>query len=182
MDNFVDKSMVITIPHHPQIIVEGDEVSRALRSLISPPHEQLIVEIPGLPVSTNHIWKRAGARFYKVPAAQKWDAIAQVKTRVALLNTYGTQSLKKYVGWPIELEIDLSRPTWRGKTKAKAHLYVRPDASNFIKSAEDAVMAASELDDCAVVKLIVRKCEGLERTIVRMKFLSSPTPILTKDE
>lgn len=142
---------------------------------LKPPTQPLEVAIDGLPPSANMIWRRAGARFYKTREANQWDIQAQNKVSAKAFWVFGKSDLSAFVGLPVSLEIDVCRPTWRGKTKAKKHLYVRPDLDNYCKSCIDAVFSALKLDDCAVVEMHVRKIESPnERTVVRLKFIEDP--------
>lgn len=143
------------------------------KCITKPPHDWLFVSIPDHPVSVNHIWKRTGARFYKVPEANRWSEVAKACTRMAAMKLYKQVDLSEWIGWPIEIQIDVCRPSWRGKSKATRNKFVRPDLGNFLKLAEDSVMEALCLDDSAVVELRMRKCEteSAVRTDVRLRFV-----------
>lgn len=134
----------------------------------------LSIDIETLPPSTNHIWRNNGrGRVYKILDATRWEEHAIRAVRGAALDAYRTFDLEALTGRPLKLEIFVQRPTWHGKTKAKKHLYVRPDLSNYIKASEDALFRALLLDDSAVIELIAKKVEGpgIERTLLRLTFL-----------
>lgn len=134
---------------------------------------ELDIEILGHPVSANAIWRGSGRRVYKTPEARRFEDLVFICTGQALRAQHGLGDLGAYKGRPIRLEISVTKPSWRGKTKATKDKYVRPDLSNFIKLCEDSVFKALALDDSAVVELIARKLEvdGPLRTFVRIVFI-----------
>ena len=134
----------------------------------------LTVNVPGLPESVNHTYRRGyGGQVYKTSQASAWESIATMETKRAALRAYGTSKLGILKGAPVRLEIDFCRDTWRKKKKSESHLIVRPDVSNLVKLAEDALFRGLDLDDSAVVILQVQKVEvkGPVKTQLRLSFL-----------
>lgn len=124
-------------------------------------------------MSANHRLGFNRGSVYKTKEASSWESLAVVFTRRAAMRLYKTTDLSELRGLPIEFHLNICRKQWTGTTKKTCGLYVRPDLSNFIKSAEDSVInQALGLDDAAVVKLIVCKesCEDLG-TKVKVVFL-----------
>lgn len=126
-------------------------------SLLSRP---LVVVLEGLPPTVNHIWKHSGRRVYKSYEATSWDRLAQREVCKAADETYGTHDLSAFKGKPMSLSIYCCRPSWRVKAGKNKGNVVRPDISNLIKVAEDAVTRALGLEDSAVVMLSVQKEEA----------------------
>lgn len=152
------------------VVIQKQSIEATLRACIATP---LVVEVAGLPPSVNRIWRHSGGKVYKTKEATGWDALAQMRIKQKARSTYGRWDLSELKGLPLRLDIDFYRPTWRGKTKRTRHLCVRPDASNLIKVAEDALTRALGIEDSAVVELVVRKVQmpGPERTVMRLMFL-----------
>jgi Holliday junction resolvase RusA-like endonuclease len=134
----------------------------------------LAVSIPGHPESVNHTYRRGfGGQVYKTSIASAWERMAINEVKRAALRVYGTSKLAILKGAPVRLEIDFCRDTWRKKKKSENHLVVRPDVSNLVKLAEDALFRGLDLDDSAVVILLVKKVEmpGPIKTQMRLQFL-----------
>lgn len=134
----------------------------------------LRVEIPGLPTSVNHTYgrRRGGKGFFKVKASTDWERVAYELVKKKQRDIWSAVALDIYKGLPIKLTIDVCRPSWRGKSKAKREHYVRPDLDNFIKLTIDAVFKALGLDDSAVVDLTARKVESqFIGVIVELEFI-----------
>jgi Holliday junction resolvase RusA-like endonuclease len=131
------------------------------------------IEIPGLPTSVNHTYGFSNRRVFKNSKARAWETIAKIKVRSAAKLFYGMHDLSWAKGMGFELHLTFVRETWRGKSKAKHGLYVRPDVSNFIKLCEDSICSALCLDDSAVVKLSAAKKEepGEAKTRAKIIFL-----------
>lgn len=88
-----------------------------------------------------------------------WSEAASYLIKAQARRLWGFSDLKAFIGQPMALYLVFYRDTWHGKTKSKRNLYVRPDLSNFIKVAEDAIMGALGLDDSAIVELTCSKVE-----------------------
>lgn len=85
---------------------------------------------------------------------------------------FGRSDLSEFKGHPVSLTLEFHRPKWTGKSGIKKGLYVRPDISNFVKIAEDAIFRALSLDDSAVVDLTLRKVESESvRTFIDFRFV-----------
>jgi Holliday junction resolvase RusA-like endonuclease len=110
-------------------------------------------------------------------AARQWDAMSIPMIRRAAYGVCGTTFFKDRERMPLRLEILVYRPSWYCKTKTKRNKFIKRDASNFIKAAEDSLMKALGLDDSAVFEILVRKVgdvEGGERTLMNLCFWEPP--------
>lgn len=134
---------------------------------------QLVIEIPGHPPSVNHTYSFNGSRRFKNTKAVAWQRTAEILTRNAAMELYGACDLSQLKGKPIKLELLYCRATWRGKSRPKKGLYVRPDLDGFLKISIDAVFNALGLDDCAVIELVSSKVEqeGGDRVVVKLNFI-----------
>lgn len=152
------------------VVIISDPVQSLLKACQDNP---LLVEVSGHPESVNRLWRSGNGRVYKSSQATIWDSMAQITIRKEAKRLYGLFNLSVLSGYPIRLDLDFYRDTWHCKTKNKKHLIVRPDVSNLIKVAEDAITRALGLEDSAVVELVVRKVEmrGPIRTVFRLSFL-----------
>lgn len=120
----------------------------------------LSLEVPGHPTSMNKLWRpKRGGGFYKEAKSNRWAEVTMYSVKAVAMRLWGFSDLKAYRGHPVALDLCFYRKQWRAKAKARSHLYVRPDLSNFIKAAEDAVMDALGLDDSAVIELTCSKVE-----------------------
>ena len=139
---------------------------------MTPLTSELVVLIAGHPVSVNHMYARGNRKLYKTPEAARWETTAAYHVRIAAQRLWGLYDLSEYKGYPLHVEMIVMRPTWLGKTKAKRGLYVRPDVTNFIKSAEDVLCRTLNLDDSAVIRFVATKGFGrLDQTMLKLRVM-----------
>ncbi len=120
-------------------------------------NKQLLVCLEGHPPSVNHMYARGRRTVYKKPEVARWEMRAIHEIKAAANRLWGSSDMSAYAGYPLRVEMIVLRETWHGKTRAKRGLYVRPDLTNFIKAAEDALCRALGLDDCAVIQFVATK-------------------------
>lgn len=110
---------------------------------------------------------------YKTKKAFDWQELAKIRIRQMARSLWGTYELSAMRGLPIEVTLWVCRESWTGKAKLKRGLYVRPDITNFIKGAEDALCGALGLDDAAVVEFraVKQVRTGENLTIMELRFI-----------
>lgn len=122
-------------------------------------------KIDGLPVSVNRVWRTGQGRTYKSEEYKTYEYNVENAIRGA---GYGIELLRSMTGRPFKLEIELHRPSWL----AKNGNLKKPDLTNCIKSAEDAVCKFCDWDDVFNFHTEVSKIDGglSEFHVVRFYF------------
>ena len=98
----------------------------------------LIIDIPGVPVSVNHIWKRGRHGMYKTKDASEYQEYVQKCCRLAIGGEDYRKAVRSHVedGGKVRVTLRWVRPDKR-----------RRDTSNIIKLAEDSLSHALSADD-----------------------------------
>lgn len=121
--------------------------------------------LEGLPPSVNSLYATFRGRRIKSREGKAWEKAVILLFKQQLKDT--GYKVEEWKDKPLRLEIELYRETWHCKGYKKK--FLRVDASNHIKIAEDCLMKALGLDDSQVVDLsIIKGVGGEERTIVRL--------------
>jgi Holliday junction resolvase RusA-like endonuclease len=133
--------------------------------------EELVLEISGLPPSTNQLYSNfhgkrvlsAGGKRYKRKIAMQ---VAQEFPAAGPFTNADPFSLK------IVLHFDIHT-----RTKGAKNRYKKFDVSNRVKVLEDALCESFGIDDRQVLRLEIEKCptEGPERTAVTLRKLQRST-------
>ena len=132
---------------------------------------QLVLEIPGLPPSTNQLYSNFRGR--RVLSAQGKRYKRNVAMRVAKeFPTAGPFTVEDPFSLKIALHFDIHT-----RTKGAKNRYKKFDISNRVKVLEDAICESFGIDDRQVLHLEVIKCptEGPERTTVTLRKLQIDT-------
>jgi Holliday junction resolvase RusA-like endonuclease len=113
---------------------------------------EFILEVPGHPPSVNRVWRKFGNRMVKSKDYIEWEQdVAAVCLMRGNLAYYKTFAKKRY---SLDLKIvDISWDYKNGNPK-------KPDLTNFIKAAEDAVCKVYGWDDVYCMSLHVSKVIG----------------------
>ena len=131
----------------------------------------------GHPPSVNHIWKKGRSPSGK-PITYKTKEYTDWEKRVAnacLIQASANKGLgfwKQQKNKYYELEINVQAPTWTTKKNTP----MKPDITNLIKAAEDAVCKAFDWEDSYCTKCTIIKSSGpqlIKCTTIRFHFETS---------
>lgn len=123
--------------------------------------EEFYICIEGWPPSVNRVWRKLRGRMIKNPVYVHWEN----KVAAVCLSGGDVPRLRGLVGRPYKLVIEVVAKSWWYTTGSPK----KPDVSNFVKAAEDAVCRVYGWDDAWCQELEIRKVEG-PRDETRMWF------------
>lgn len=118
------------------------------------------VTIPGHPPSTNRIWRKT--REGRIHKSNEYTAFERLIEKHCLIEGMHNRALKNRF---YKLRIIVYAPSWTHKNGKPR----KPDVTNFIKSAEDAVCKAYGWDDSYCTECVVAKKEG-PATVTTIRF------------
>ena len=139
---------------------------------------QLVLELPGLPPSTNQLYSNFRGR--RVLSAEGKRYKRNVAMRVAKeFPAAGPWTNRDPFSLKITLHFDIHT-----RTKGAQNRYKKFDVSNRVKVLEDAVCESFGIDDRQVLHLEVIKCptQGPERTVVTWRRLQDDTTPPSSDK
>lgn len=123
--------------------------------------EEFYICIEGWPPSVNRVWRKLRGRMIKNPVYVHWEN----KVAAVCLSGGDAARLRGLVERPYKLVIEVVAKSWWYTTGSPK----KPDVSNFVKAAEDAVCRVYGWDDAWCQELEIRKVEG-PRDETRMWF------------
>ena len=129
------------------------------------------VTVLGHPPSVNSIWRKGRDRggkvkFYKVKEYVDWETRIAMACTATACNHKGVGFWKAMKNHYYELFIEVGNETW----KTKKGTPKKPDVTNFIKAAEDAVCKTFGWEDSYCMKCTIVKVIGPECTKIRFDF------------